>query len=211
MNSGLIEVELEAQEGWLDVGGQSAYLYGFNGQIPGPILEARPGDQVRIRFRNSLPEPTSLHYHGLHVPPTGNADNGFLEIATGESLTYEFDLPASHPGGTFWYHPHMHGSVARQVSRGLAGVFLVRGELDQIPEIADAPEAVLVLQDFDLARNGLPLEPGLMERMTGREGDLVTVNGQVNRNSHSARRLASASDSERIELRSTGCDWRSIR
>ena len=74
----------------------------------------------------------------------------------------------------------MHGSVARQVSRGLAGVFLVRGELDQIPEIADAPEAVLVLQDFDLARNGLPLEPGLMERMTGREGDLVTVNGQVN-------------------------------
>ncbi len=179
-NAGLVEVDLDAQQKWIDIGSTSGYLYGFNGQIPGPVVEARPGDHVRIRFRNSLPEATNLHYHGLHVPPTGNADNSFLEIPSGEDFTYEFDLPASHPGGTFWYHPHMHESAARQVSRGLAGVFMVRGELDQIPEIADAPEAVLVLQDFDLARNGLPLEPGLMERMTGREGDLVTVNGQVN-------------------------------
>ena len=179
-DTGLIEAELEAGQKWIEVGGRSAYLFGFNGQVPGPMLEARPGDHVRIRFRNSLPEPTNLHYHGLHVPPTGNADNSFLEIPSGEDFTYEFDLPASHPGGTFWYHPHMHGSVARQVSRGLAGVFIVRGELDQIPEIADAPEAVLVLQDFDLTSSGLPLEPGLMERMAGREGDLVTVNGQVN-------------------------------
>ena len=179
-DTGLIQAELEAGQKWIEVGGRSAYLFGFNGQVPGPMLEARPGDHVRIRFRNSLPEPTNLHYHGLHVPPTGNADNSFLEIPSGEDFTYEFDLPASHPGGTFWYHPHMHGSVARQVSRGLAGVFIVRGELDQIPEIADAPEAVLVLQDFDLTSSGLPLEPGLMERMAGREGDLVTVNGQVN-------------------------------
>jgi FtsP/CotA-like multicopper oxidase with cupredoxin domain len=82
---------------------------------------------------------TNLHYHGLHVTPNGNGDNSFLEVGSGESLTYEFDLPTDHPGGTFWYHPHMHGSVARQVSRGLAGVFIVRGELDQIPEIAKAP------------------------------------------------------------------------
>ncbi len=179
-NTGLIEVDLDAQQKWIEVGGTTGYLYGFNGQIPGPTIEARPGDHVRIRFTNSLPEPTNLHYHGLHVPPTGIADNSFLEIAAGESLTYEFDLPASHPGGTFWYHPHMHESVARQISRGLAGVFIVRGELDQIPEIADAPEAVLILQDFGLDSGGRPVEPGLMQRMIGREGDLVTVNGQVN-------------------------------
>ena len=179
-SAGLVEVDLEAQQTWMNVAGQNAYLFGFNGQVPGPIIEAHPGDHVRIRFRNSLPEMTNLHYHGLHVTPNGNGDNSFLEVGSGESLTYEFDLPMDHPGGTFWYHPHMHGSVARQVSRGLAGVFIVRGELDQIPEIADAPEAVLVLQDFDLTRGGLPVEPGLMERMAGREGDLVTVNGQVN-------------------------------
>lgn len=179
-DTGLVEMELEAEQELIEVGGRSAYLFGFNGRAPGPILEARPGDHVRVRFRNSLREPTNLHYHGLHVPPTGNADNSFLEIPAGEDFTYEFDLPASHPGGTFWYHPHMHGFVARQVSRGLAGIFIVRGELDQIPEIAEAPEAVLVLQDFDLDNSGLPVEPGLMQRMAGREGDLVTVNGQVN-------------------------------
>lgn len=177
---GLVDVSLEAQQGWFNIGGRSGYLYGFNGQVPGPVIEARPGDHVRVRFRNRLPEDTNLHYHGLHVSPTGNADNSFLEIPQGEDLTYDFDLPVSHLGGTFWYHPHMHGSVARQVARGLAGVFIVRGELDQIPEIANAAESVLVLQDFDLTDSGLPVEPGLMERMLGREGGLVTANGQVN-------------------------------
>ncbi|MBL0159359.1 MAG: multicopper oxidase domain-containing protein [Bryobacterales bacterium] len=85
--------------------GRTGYLFGFNGQVPGPIIEAHPGDHVRIRFRNSLPEMTNLHYHGLHVTPNGNGDNSFLEVGSGESLTYEFDLPTSHPGGTFWYHP----------------------------------------------------------------------------------------------------------
>lgn len=179
-SAGLVEVDLEAQQTWINVAGQNAYLFGFNGQVPGPTIEAHPGDHVRIRFRNSLPEMTNLHYHGLHVTPSGNGDNSFLEVGSGESLTYEFDLPTDHPGGTFWYHPHMHGSVARQVSRGLAGVFIVRGELDQIPEIAKAPETILVLQDFALSSSGLPVEPSLMARMTGREGNLVTANGQTN-------------------------------
>lgn len=180
VSPGFVDVSLEAQQGWFDVGGRGGYLYGFNGQVPGPVIEARPGDHVRVRFRNSIPESTNLHYHGLHVSPAGNADNSFLEVPPGEDLTYEFDLPTSHLGGTFWYHPHMHGSVARQVARGLAGVFIVRGELDQIPEIANAAESVLVLQDYDLTDGGLPIEPGVMERMAGREGGLVTVNGQVN-------------------------------
>ena len=162
------------------LGGRSSYLYGFNGQIPGPVVDAQPGDHIRIRFRNSLPEPTNLHYHGLHIPPAGSADNSFLVIPPGESFTYEFDLPAAHAGGTFWYHPHIHGASARQVSRGLAGVFVVRGELDRVPEIAAAPESILVLQDFDLNASGLPREPSPMERIRGREGALVTVNSQLN-------------------------------
>lgn len=168
--SGLVDLDLEAKQQWLNVARRSAFLYAYNGQVPGPVVETRPGDHIRIRFRNSLPEPTNLHYHGLHVPPTGSADNSFLMIPPGESFTYEFDLHATHPGGTFWYHPHVHGSAARQVSRGLAGVFVVRGELDQVPEIAAAPESSLVLQDFDLNADGLPLEPSMMERTMGREG-----------------------------------------
>ena len=176
----VVDVDLEARQGWMRIAGRTAFLYGYNGQVPGPMIEASPGDHVRVRFRNGLAEPTNIHYHGLHVSPSGHADNVMLRIRSGESLTYEFDLPANHRGGTFWYHPHVHESVARQVSRGLAGVFIVRGELDQIPEIASAPEAVLVLQDFSLSSRGDPLEPDMMERMMGREGGLVTANGEIN-------------------------------
>lgn len=175
----LVEADLVANQQWITVGGREALLYGFNGQVPGPVMEARPGGRVRIRLLNDLPEGTNLHYHGLHVPPTGNADNSFIHVPPGEGITYEFDLPVDHPGGTFWYHPHLHGAAARQVSRGLAGVIIVRGELDQIPEIAAAPESILVLQDFALNANGSPVEPNMMGRLNGREGNLVTVGGLV--------------------------------
>ncbi|MDP2999078.1 MAG: multicopper oxidase family protein [Bryobacterales bacterium] len=204
---GLVELDLEAKQQWLDVAGGNAYLYAFNGQVPGPIVEARPGDRIRIRFRNGLSEPTNLHYHGLHIPPTGNADNSFLMIPPGESLTYEFTLPANHPAGTFWYHPHLHQSAARQVSRGLAGLFLVRGELDAIPEIASAQEYSLVLQDFDLDSRGVPREPNMMQRMQGREGDLITMNGlsspaiPIRKDGQIRLRLLNASSSRFYRLR----------
>lgn len=179
-SSRLVSVDLESKQDWITVGGGDAYLYSFNGQLPGPTIEAWPGDRVVVGFRNRLPEPTNIHYHGLHVSPEGHADNVMLTVPSGEAFTYEFDLPSSHPGGTYWYHPHVHGLAARQVSRGLAGVFIVRGELDQIPEIASAPEYLAVLQDFKLDRNGVPVEPSAMEQMTGREGNIVTINGSVN-------------------------------
>lgn len=206
-SEGLVEWDLEATHDWVGVGGGKAYLYAFNRQVPGPTIQARPGDHVRIRFLNSLSEPTNLHFHGLHIPPVGNADNSFLQVRPGERLTYEFDLPASHQGGTFWYHPHVHGSTARQVSRGLAGLFVVRGELDQIPEIEGAPEIGLVLQDFALGTTGVPLDPNPMERRTGREGSLITVNGQVNpqfpleRDGWLRLRIANASSSRFYRLR----------
>lgn len=134
--SGLVDLALEATESWTPLGGRQALLYTFNGSVRGPVVEAHPGDTVRIDFRNSLRESTNLHFHGLHIPPTGVADNSFRIVAGGESARYEFTLPAPHPGGTFWIHPHVHESAARQVSRGLATPFVVRGELDAIPEIA---------------------------------------------------------------------------
>ena len=127
-----------------------------------------------------LPEATNLHFHGLHVSPEGSADNSFRHLHAGEGAEYAFEIPANHRGGTYWYHPHVHGSAARQVARGLAGVFVIRGELDQIPEIASATESVLVLQDFALDASGRPVEPNPMQQMQGREGNLVTVNGVLN-------------------------------
>ncbi|HEY9880696.1 MAG TPA: multicopper oxidase family protein [Leptolyngbyaceae cyanobacterium] len=178
--NGLLEVDLQALQGLTQIGNRKATLMSFNGQVPGPRLEARPGDKVRIHFANRLNQPTNLHYHGLHISPQSNADNVFLSVLPGKQLTYEFTIPADHPAGTFWYHPHHHGHVAEQLFGGLAGLFVIRGELDEIPEVKAASEEFVVLQDFDINSAGHIVAPNHMTLMMGREGPLVTVNGQLN-------------------------------
>jgi len=177
---GFLSFDLVAEAQRVTLGERNANLLTYNGQIPGPRLEAKPGDTVQLRFTNRLSQPTNLHYHGLHIPPTGTGDNVFLEIPPGESHTYEFQIPSNHPAGTFWYHPHYHGLVAEQLFAGLAGLFIVRGDLDEIPEIKAAQEEFLVLKDYALDRSGNIPDPGHMAQMTGRIGDLLTVNGQFN-------------------------------
>lgn len=145
----------------------------FNQQIPGPVLEARPGDTLRIQFHNALDEPSNLHFHGLHVPPTGIADNSFLEVPPNETQAYELILPANHPSGLFWYHPHMHGMVANQVSSGLAGAILIRGDFDAQPEIQQTPEFLLIFQD----PNTNPTQSQINQ---GREGPEILINGVPN-------------------------------
>lgn len=178
--AGLLDVALTARQGRHSIGNQQGMLMSYSGQVPGPRLEARPGDTVKIRFTNQLPQATNLHYHGLHISPTGNADNIFLSIPTGETLDYEFTIPSNHSAGTFYYHPHLHGTVAEQIFAGLGGIFVVRGALDEIPEVQAAQEEFLFLKDFALDANGQILAPGHMELMQGREGAILTVNGQIN-------------------------------
>lgn len=177
---GLLSLDLEASAQKLQLGDRIANVLTYNGQSPGPQLEVRPGDTVQIRFTNRLNQPTNLHFHGLHIPPTGTGDNVFLEISPGESHTYEFQIPDKHPAGTFWYHPHYHGLVAEQLFAGLAGLFIVRGDLDDIPEVQAAKEIPLVLKDLALDRRGNIPNPGHQAQMTGRIGDLLLANGQLN-------------------------------
>lgn len=68
---------------------------------------------------------TNLHFHGLHVSPRGVSDDPFLRVARNESQFYHLDVPADHPAGLFWYHPHVHGLVTNQLGRGAAGLVSV--------------------------------------------------------------------------------------
>ena len=179
-SDGLLELDLEAREHLVNLGGKQAYLLTYNGQVPAPCLEAKPRDKVRIHFTNNLSQPTNIHYHGLHISPTGKADNVFLRINPGDKFTYEFEIAQNQAAGTFWYHPHLHGLVAEQLFGGLAGLFIVRGELDEIPEIKAAQEEFLVLQDFSLDEGGRIFSSMHMSLMMGREGDLIAVNGKIN-------------------------------
>ncbi len=178
--NGLLEVNLEANYSEVNIGENTAYLLTYNGQIPAPRLEAKAGDKVRLTLTNNLQQPTNLHYHGLHISPTGTGDNVFLKIKPKKSFTYEFEIPQNQPAGTFWYHPHLHGYVAEQLSGGLAGLFVIRGKLDEIPEVKTAQEEFLVLQDFPLDSQGNLFPSNQMSIMAGREGNIITVNGEVN-------------------------------
>lgn len=178
---GLVDLELVAQAWPGPLPGGPATVLTYNGRSPGPLLEVKAGDRVRLRLRNGLEEPTNLHFHGLHIPPTGSADNVFVTVPPGGSTTYDFTIAPDHPGGLYYVHPHHHGHTADQVFGGLGGPLVVRGDLDRIPEVAAATDTVLVLKDY--AGPDDPGDAGMgmgMERMLGREGSLLTVNGALN-------------------------------
>lgn len=107
---------------------------------------------------------TNLHTHGLWVNPAGNGDNVLLSIDPGVKFQYEYNVPADHPSGTFWYHTHRHGSTALQVSSGMAGALIIRG--NRLPKptqngdidvlMGGIKERVLVFQQIQYACRTAP-------------------------------------------------------
>jgi len=168
----VVDVDLEAAEfDWEFTPGRSTRAWGFNGQVPGPTIEARVGDVLQIRLTNHLLEPTAVHWHGLRVPAAMDGTEMVQRpVAPGETFTYRFMVPDA---GTFWYHPHVHETV--QLERGLYGAIVVRGHDE--PRL-DA-EHVLVLDDVQLDRSGQIKPPGgWIEWHNGREGNTRLVNGK---------------------------------
>jgi FtsP/CotA-like multicopper oxidase with cupredoxin domain len=168
----VVQLELEAREvDWEFTPGRVTRAWGYNGQIPGPTIRARVGDVLEIRFTNKLPEPTTIHWHGLQIPAAmDGTDMVQHPIQPGESFTYRFKLPDA---GTFWYHPHSNETV--QLERGLYGAIVVLGEDEPL---LDA-ERVLVLDDVQLDRKGQIKPPGWwIERHDGRQGSTRLVNGR---------------------------------
>ena len=163
------------------VAGTTSEVYAYNGQIPGPTLDLREGDQVIVHFRNDLPEQTTVHWHGLNLPFESDG-SPFHPVEPGEKRDYVFTV---RPGsaGTYWYHPHPHHRTGYQVAKGLAGAVIVRAADDPLP--ATLTERLLILTDTRLNADGtidLPNEgshAALIDRENGREGELLFVNGQL--------------------------------
>ena len=102
--------------------GMKAYLWGYNGQSPGPTIEAVEGDKVRIFVTNKLPEHTTVHWHGMLLPNGMDGVGGLTQphIKPGKTFVYEFEMKKS---GTFMYHPHSDEMV--QMAMGMMGIFVV--------------------------------------------------------------------------------------
>ncbi len=120
-------------------------LRSYGGCLSGPVIEAKPGNTLRVFLENNLstndpscpaggpPGPgcfntVNMHFHGMHVSPAGNSDNVLLNIGPHTKFQYEVNIPEDHPSGTFWYHPHRHGSTALQVASGASGALIIRGD-----------------------------------------------------------------------------------
>jgi FtsP/CotA-like multicopper oxidase with cupredoxin domain len=130
--------------------GRVFHLWGYNGSAPGPTIEVHEGDRVRVLFENRLPEPTTVHWHGLEVPieMDGVPAISQPDVPPGGRFTYEFTL---HQHGTFFYHSH----GAMQEMMGMLGLFIVHPRETYTPLVQK--DFALVLQEYGvLPSNTIP-------------------------------------------------------
>lgn len=149
--------------------GLRGIVWGYNGGTPGPTLEAVEGDRLRIYVTNRLPEPTTVHWHGLIIPNGMDGVAGLNQkpIPPGETWVYEFTV--KHPG-TYMYHSHYDEMV--QIALGLKGMFVVHPKRPRGPRVD---------RDFVLMTHECKLDVGAKRPDPSSMNDfnLLTFNGRA--------------------------------
>ncbi len=159
--------------------GDPALVQAIPGSYLGPIIRARTGQKLRVTFENNLPDASQssiVHWHGLHTPAAADGHTSAV-VRPGERYIYEFTV--TDRAGTYWFHPHPHGTIGKQVIMGLAGLFLVSdAEEDAAGLPTGAQDLPVVIQDrtFD-GQNQFVYEPEMMSQMMGFLGERILVNG----------------------------------
>lgn len=171
--------DLAADEGQTDfVGTGPTPTLGYDGAYLGPTLVAERGERVRVDVTNGLAEPTTIHWHGMHLPAA--ADGGpHSPIAPGALWQPEWTI--DQPAATLWYHPHLHGRTRDQVDAGLAGMFLIRDPEEAalaLPRDYGVDDVPVIVQDRSFAADG-SFESGSGMQFDGVLGDTILVNGTV--------------------------------
>lgn len=208
-NNGELDFTLSVEYQERNIAGCNTWLRNYayrqnNGSktsaLVGPTLKLKPGDILRFRLENRMPDcasapdflcagshqhshseamdaplsnedaakmntphnfnVTNFHTHGLWVSPSKNSDNVLLELQPGYGFDYEIRIPEDHPQGTFWYHAHVHGSTALQVSSGMAGAIIIEDgnpdkDLSQQPQIKNKVDRTFLLQQVAYDCNGV--------------------------------------------------------
>ncbi|MEO6530328.1 MAG: multicopper oxidase domain-containing protein [Specibacter sp.] len=147
---------------------------GFNGTHLGPTLRAARGEKVRIHVTNGLTVPTTAHWHGMVLPAR---QDGTAHQSISPKKTWTAAWQIEQPAATLWYHPHPHGQTELQVSRGMAGLFLVDDEQPSgLPSEYGVDDVPLIIQDVSVQSGGR--RPGTPATAPiGRIGNTVIVNG----------------------------------
>jgi FtsP/CotA-like multicopper oxidase with cupredoxin domain len=147
--NGVASVSLQAA---FDSAGRPAFFW--NGQAVAPTIRVQPGDSIHLHFVNSLPEfcavgvasNSNLHFHGLTSSPQAPGDDVITtNAAPGAAVDYVININTDQPPGMYWYHPHPHGLTSWEVGNGMAGVIVVEGIANEVPQTAGLRERVIIL------------------------------------------------------------------
>lgn len=174
--SKVVEYHFEASAfNWEIAPGKIIEAWGFNKQLPGPVLRANAGDTMVVRITNNLKEATTIHWHGICLPASMDGTEGVQKpIEPGEVFEYRFVVPDA---GTFWYHAHTNETV--QMERGMYGALIVDGETDPVVD----GEEIFMIDDMKLDENNEFTKPAwfiprMIERHDGRQGNTLLLNGK---------------------------------
>ncbi|MFM2206055.1 MAG: hypothetical protein RL213_30 [Bacteroidota bacterium] len=163
-------IRLDCDSGqWQIYPGSQTRTFAFSGNYLGPTIELQKWDSVDIRINNRLGEETSVHWHGLHVP--AEMDGGpETTIPALDSFTSSFRV--LNRAGTYWYHPHVHMNTQNQVTKGMAGLIMVRDSEEMslpLPRTYGYDDLPVVLQDRKYNTTN--------QFLMGPMGDSMLVNG----------------------------------
>ena len=164
---GILSTTLMAAPKRVHLGDFSFDGFLYNDEYIPPLLRVRLGDSLRISFRNDLLDyPSNLHFHGMSVSPQGNSDNVFIHVHPGQQFQYEVHIPRTgrQGPGLFWYHPHAHGFVEKQILGGMSGGLIVDGSDQLYPMLRGLEERSFFIKHIEV----------------GTDSELISINGQIN-------------------------------
>ncbi|EMH2039823.1 multicopper oxidase CueO [Proteus mirabilis] len=158
----------------------STTTWGYNGSLLGPALKLKRGEPVTIEINNTLPETTTVHWHGLEI--SGEQDGGpQATIAPGKSRTVTFTPDQAE--STCWFHPHTHGITGKQVAMGLGGLVIIEDDETakrKLPHRWGVDDLPVILQDKRLDSNGqIDYQLDVMSAAVGWFGDMMLTNGAI--------------------------------
>ena len=167
------KVNLHVQYGSMQFlpGGTTATM-GVNGNFLGPTIILNQGDSVQLPVYNDLDEPTTMHWHGLHVPP--KSDGSPHNVIPAHSL-WEPRIKVLDQAATYWYHPHLHGKTAEQVTKGVAGMIIVR---DQAESTLNLPRNYGV-DDFPIVIQSRAFDSNRQFVVNSADDHTLLINGTI--------------------------------